>query len=140
LAGAAAGSVRSGVGGAAALLIALGEARRPPLPCGSGTPQGSHGRQATQSTGSPLATAARGPGRWRSRGQRGSRPGRPICGARHREPRGSNRNSPESSTPTEAEAAGAGSSHGPGEPLTQHCPHHHHRARADASRYAALAR
>ena len=27
----------------------------------------------------------------------------------------------------------SGSSHGPGEPLTQHCPHHHSRARADTA-------
>ena len=33
-----------------------------------------------------------------------------------------------------------GSSHGPGEPLTQQCPHHHSRARADASACGALAR
>jgi hypothetical protein len=35
--------------------------------------------------------------------------------------------------PPEAEAAGARSSHGSGEPLHQQCPHHHSRARADAS-------
>jgi hypothetical protein len=122
LAGAAAGSVRSGVGGAAALLKALGEARRPLLPDGSGTPRALQDGKATLSTRGSLATAACGRWRWRSRGQRGSRPGRPICGGRHREPRGSTSNSPESSTPKEAEAASPGSSHGPGEPLTQLCP------------------
>ena len=44
-----------------------------------------------------------------------------------------------SAQPPEAEAAGAGSSHGSGEPLTQQCPHHHSRARAEASQPPAVA-